>query len=80
MLTHGPPYFKHTTQIYSSGSDSVTDRNGVPVTPLNNNYQPGPNTPYGSQNSSLEEATLRQFLSHSGLASQVIVTLVSEQP
>ena len=48
--------------------------------PLDHNYQPETNTLYGSQNSSLGLASLRWFFRSQWPVSQVIVTLVSEQP
>ena len=74
MLTHGPLYFIHTTHCYSS--DSYTDRNSVPVIPLNKNYQPGPNKPYGTKIHHCEESHCSDFLSHSDWSQQVIVTLM----
>ena len=74
MLTHRPLYFIHTTHLYSS--DSFTDRNSFPVTSLNNNSQPGPNTPYGHQIHHCEESPCCSCSSHSDWPSEVMVTLM----
>ena len=78
-VSWGSPYQQSYLPVLTVGQWQLADSNNCTTMQFNHNYQPGTNTLYGPQISSIGEATLRQFFESQWLASQVIMTLVSEQ-
>ena len=57
----GSPYQQSYLPVLTVGQWQLANRNNCTTMLLNHNYEPGTNTLYESQNSSLGEATLRQI-------------------